>query len=134
VLDLGTGSGLLAVAALKLGAREVTALDLDPVAIESARLHARLNEVPLRLVRGDGGGPFRPRSFDLVLANLSAGLLHERRGEITGLLAPRGSLILSGMLVSDAAALAEAYAPAGLVRRKRRGEWAALVVAPGKAR
>jgi ribosomal protein L11 methyltransferase len=128
VLDLGTGSGLLAVAAIKLGARSVTAVDLDPLALESARLHARLNQVELRLLRGDGGSAFRPRAFDTVLANLTAALLHERLDEITRLRAKDGVLVLSGMLEEDAPALARAYGGRGRVGRRREGEWAALVV------
>jgi ribosomal protein L11 methyltransferase len=128
VLDLGTGSGLLAVAAVKLGARSVTALDLDPLALEAARLHARLNQVELRLLRADGGSSLRAGAFDTVLANLTAALLRERRDEITRLRAAGGALVLSGMLGKDAGALARAYAGRGRVERRRDGEWAALVV------
>ncbi|HWW92224.1 MAG TPA: 50S ribosomal protein L11 methyltransferase [Vicinamibacteria bacterium] len=128
VLDIGTGSGLLAVAAAKLGARLVIALDLDPLALEAARLHARLNRVELRLLRADGGSPFRAGAFDTVLANLTAALLHERRDEITRLRAPGGALVLSGMLDEDARALTRAYAGRGRVEQRREGEWAALVV------
>ena len=128
VLDLGTGSGLLAVAAAKLGARSVTALDLDPLALDAARLHARLNQVDLRLLRADGGSCFRAEAFDTVLANLTAALLLERQVEISRLPAVGGALILSGMLERDAGALARAYAGRGRVERRREGEWAALVV------
>ena len=55
VVDVGSGTGILAVAAALLGARPVTATDIDPEAIESAGLHARMNAVDLHLVRGDGG-------------------------------------------------------------------------------
>jgi ribosomal protein L11 methylase PrmA len=87
-----------------------------------------LNQVQLRLLRADGGSPFRPGAFDTVLANLTAALLYERRDEITCLRAQGGVLVLSGMLEKDAAALARAYAGRGRVGRRREGEWAALVV------
>jgi ribosomal protein L11 methyltransferase len=128
VLDLGTGAGLLAVAAAKLGARAVTALDIDPEAIESARLQVRLNQVEVRLLRADGGRPLRGGVFDLICANLTVPLLRERRDEMARLLAPGGTLILSGMLAVDAPGLAAAYAGLGVVRPGQEGEWAALLV------
>jgi ribosomal protein L11 methyltransferase len=125
VLDLGTGSGILAVAAARLGAPRVTAVDLDPEAIASARHHARLNGVALRLVRADLARALRPGAFDLVLANVSATLLLERRHEILALEAP--VLVLSGLLVADARAVREAYGRAGDVELRQEGEWAALL-------
>jgi ribosomal protein L11 methyltransferase len=126
VLDLGTGTGLLAVAARRLGARVVVAVDIDPDAIGSARLHARLNAVDLAVVRADGGGAFRARAFDLVIANLSAPLLRQRAGEITALAGPEGALVLSGLLAEDVADIAAAYAPLRPLETRMDGEWACL--------
>jgi ribosomal protein L11 methyltransferase len=126
VLDLGAGSGILGIAAARLGARAVTAVDLDPEAIASARHHARLNRVDLRLVQADLAAPFRPGGFDLVVANISAALLLERRDELLALEAP--ALMLSGLLAGDAPALRDAYQPAGDVEARRDGEWVALLV------
>lgn len=128
VLDLGAGTGLLAVAASRLGARAVVAADLDPEAVDSARLHASLNRVALSVVRGDGGRPFRAGSFDLVLANLTAPLLLERRREIAELAAPAATLVLSGFLDGDLAEIRSGYASSGSAEAVRDGEWAALVV------
>jgi ribosomal protein L11 methyltransferase len=125
-LDLGTGAGLLAVAAAKRGAGTVLGLDNDPEALEVARAHAALNRVPLALVRGDGGKPFRRHSFELVLANLMASLLLERRDEIASLLAPRGALVLSGVLEHEVGAIASAYKDLGAPLVRREGEWASL--------
>lgn len=127
VLDLGTGTGLLAVAARRLGARVAVAADIDPEAIDSARLHARLNDVDLAVVRADGGSAFRARAFDLVVANLSAPLLRQRAFEITALPAAHGSLVLSGLLAEDVADIAAAYAPLGPLQTRTDGEWACLV-------
>lgn len=133
VLDVGAGSGLLGVAALKLGALSATAVDLDAEAVASARCHARLNGVPLQIVHGDGGRPFAAAAFDVVLANLSASLLLERRDELLRLPRPEGRLILSGFLHEDFGELRAAYAPAGrLAAERREGEWAALLLGPAR--
>jgi ribosomal protein L11 methyltransferase len=127
VLDVGAGTGILAIAALRLGARLAAAVDLDPEATASCVAHARLNQTPLVTVQGDGGRAFRPARFDVVLANLMAPLLIERAGELCALGAPGAALILSGLLVEDVPAVAAAYT-AGTVEARADGEWAALVV------
>ena len=103
------------------------AADIDPDAIGSARLHARLNAVDLAVVRADGGAAFRARAFDLVIANLSAPLLQQRAGEITALAGPEGALVLSGLLAEDVADIAAAYAPLGPIETRLDGEWACLI-------
>jgi ribosomal protein L11 methyltransferase len=128
VLDVGTGSGILGVAAALRGARHVVAVDIDAEALHCARRHSALNRVSLRLVRGDGTAAVRPRSFDLVLANLSAALLYEDRDQIVAACAPGGHLVLSGFLGEDAGRLAQAYERAGAAERLDEGEWSALVV------
>jgi ribosomal protein L11 methyltransferase len=125
-LDVGTGAGLLAVAAAKRGAHTVVGVDNDPEATRSARQHAALNEVRLSVVLADGGCSFRPGLFDLVLANLMAPLLRERRDELCSLLAPAGVLVLSGILASEAGEVASAYSTLATPRLSRDGEWAAL--------
>lgn len=134
VLDLGAGSAILAVAAARLGAASATAADLDAEAIASARSHASLNDVPLRIVQADGASAFRPGAFDLVVANLSASLLRERQNEILPLLRSGGLLIFSGFLVGDLPELRAAYVGAGRVTQRSDGEWAALVLARGPRR
>jgi ribosomal protein L11 methyltransferase len=127
VLDLGTGTGILGIAAARLGSPSVTALDRDPDALDQARLHARLNAVELRLVCGDLTRPLRPVRFDVVTANLTAGLLVEGMEGILGHVGGGGRLILSGLLETDLPALLPTLGP--LPRAiLRDGEWAALVV------
>jgi ribosomal protein L11 methyltransferase len=126
VLDLGAGTGLLALAAARLGASSVVAADLDPEATRSAQAHARLNGVRLSVVRADGGRAFRHGTFDLVVANLTAPLLVDRAPEIADLRAPRGTLILSGLLDSDLREVREAYRRCGPGTERRDGEWVAL--------
>jgi ribosomal protein L11 methyltransferase len=105
----------------------VTAVDIDPDAVASARHHAGLNRAPLAVVRADGGRAFRPASFDLLLANLTAPLLRERTLEIAPLLAPGGTLVLSGMLVEDLPGVHAAYAAFEPLETRVEGGWAALI-------
>jgi ribosomal protein L11 methyltransferase len=126
-LDLGSGTGLLAIAAWQLGAVPVIASDIDPEATASSRLHARLNEAPVAVFRADGGRGFRAGIFDLVVANLMAPLLIERADEIRRLLAPAGVLVLSGLLRDDAPAVSAAFAACGPAAELHDGEWVALV-------
>jgi ribosomal protein L11 methyltransferase len=132
-LDLGAGTGLLSVAAVRLGSSFVCASDLDPEANAASRHHASLNTVRLAVVRADGGRGFLPGTFDLVLANLMALLLVDRAAEIRALLAPGGALVLSGLLVEDVPFVRAAFERDGTATRCREasviveGEWAALV-------
>jgi ribosomal protein L11 methyltransferase len=128
VLDLGAGSGILAIAALRLGAQRATAIDLDPEALASAAHHARLNGVGPDLLLGDGASPFRAAAFDTIVANVSAPLLWSRSRELVALLRPAGALVLSGFLREDVPRLCDAYSFAGPARAASEGEWAALVV------
>lgn len=129
VLDLGTGSGILAVAALLLGAGAAVGIDVDPDALPAARDHVALNRVPVRLVRGDGARCVRPGLFDLVLANISAPLLVERAHEIAGACRPGGEVVLAGLLRLDVPAVRAAWEPlAASVHVRTDGDWASLVV------
>jgi ribosomal protein L11 methyltransferase len=128
VIDVGAGTGILAIAALRLGTRLSVATDFDPEASASAALHARLNQVPLRVVEADGGRPFSPGSFDAVLANLMAPLLIERADELAALGAEDAVLILSGLLTEDVEAVSQTYRRFGVVESRTDGEWAALRV------
>ena len=128
VIDVGAGTGLLAVAALRLGARSAVAADIDPEATASSALHARLNRVSLHVVEADGGRGFERGVFDVVLANLMAPLLVERADELRALGAPGATLVLSGLLSEDVQILDGAYARFGAVEVRLDGEWAALRV------
>ncbi|MDX1482648.1 MAG: 50S ribosomal protein L11 methyltransferase [Woeseiaceae bacterium] len=109
VLDFGCGSGILAIAALKLGAREAVAIDIDPQAVAATQRNATLNGVEQRLhaclasASEDCGG------FDLVVANILAKPLTEMAEALTDRLKEGGSLLLSGILENQADALARAY-------------------------
>jgi len=127
VLDVGTGTGLLAIAAMRLGASAAFAVDNDPECTAAARNHADLNAARIRVVRGDGAAAFRPAAFDVVVANITAPLLAARCEEIATRLAPSGVLVLSGLLAEDVRAITSAYGTLGPSRVLADGEWAALV-------
>ena len=127
-IDVGTGTGILAIAAARLGWRAPVAVDLDAEALDSARSHAALNGASIALVRADGGAAFASGAFDLVLANLTAPLLLERCHEIGRLAAPGAAIVLAGLLLEDVDSLVRRYASFGAVSTEVDGEWASLVV------
>lgn len=137
VLDLGTGSGVLALAAAALGAREVTGIDIDGDAIEAARQSAALNpfgaQVQLR-VSDVFTEPCAP--VDLVLANLTGAMLVRTTTQLARLVAPDGVLVLSGFMLDERNLVEAAFAEAGFSPRERFDEdgWCAGVFrAPGLA-
>jgi ribosomal protein L11 methyltransferase len=129
VLDLGTGSGILALAAARLGAASVLALDTDPLAVRAARENVRLNglEAIVRVEEGTlqaGVGP-----FDVVVANISAPVIVELTRAMATALKPGGVLIAGGFSEVRAAEVAAALTAAGLAveRTLSDGEWRTLV-------
>lgn len=130
VLDVGTGSGILAIAARRLGVSLAVGIELDPDALPAARDHVALNDGGVFLVRGDGARAIRPGAFDVVLANIAAPLLIERARELCAACRPGGDLVLAGILGVDADAVREAFAPMadGAIEVRSDGEWAALVL------
>lgn len=118
-LDIGTGSGVLAIAAALLGARDVLALEADGLSCESARRNVVTNGVGDRVrVRELMVGPAELRRLPrcgLILANLEAGLLRQLMPALRDRLAPRGTLIVSGTTTGERAALLETAAAAGLM-------------------
>lgn len=128
VLDVGCGSGILAIAALKLGAALATGLDTDPIAIESTARNARMNGLARRVrVRG-GSLPSGEAPFEVVLANLIAGVLVQLAGALHDELVPGGTLLASGIFVDREPDARAAFEAAGLPVRGRwaEGDWVAL--------
>ena len=128
-LDIGTGSGILAIAAVKLGYQPVSALDFDPEAVRVARANARVNQTgqKIKIVRGNVTGlPLRPaRKYDLVCANLISNLLIAERRRIVAQMNRGGILVLAGILRSEFAEVQQAYENSGLelLRCKIGKEW-----------
>ena len=109
MIDFGCGSGVLAIAALKLGATSAIAVDHDPQAVLATRDNAERNRVADRIevLRSD---EFAGRTADLVLANILANILIDLSPQILGLLNPGGQLVMSGILQAQAGAVTRAYA------------------------
>jgi ribosomal protein L11 methyltransferase len=127
VADLGTGTGVLAIAARKLGAREVFACDFDPFAVVAAARNAARNDTPEILIKEQDVLKWKPRKkgHDVVLANLFSTVLIEAWPVIAKSLAPGGDLIVSGILATQAWDVFTAAASNGLGFTKviRKGKW-----------
>jgi ribosomal protein L11 methyltransferase len=129
VLDVGTGSGVLALAARRLGAARAIGIDSDPDAIESARDNLRLNPdaTLIEFEIADLSASPLPQA-DLVTANLTGGLLVRSAPLLLGAVRPGGVLILSGILAQERDAVRGAFAAAAVVDERQEDEWVALVM------
>lgn len=134
VLDLGTGSGILSIAAAKLGAASVLALDVDPVAVTSAQENAQRNDVNRVVIVGLGSlaeaQARREDGFDLVLVNILAEVIIRLLDKgLAGIARPGGLFAFSGILSSREADLLEMMRGEGLipVERQQEDDWVALV-------
>lgn len=128
VLDVGCGSGILSIAAVKLGGTRALGVDIDPVAVEATLANARHNRVGKRVRAREGSVPSEEGPFDTVLANLIAGVLTEIAPDLAAELVPGGTLIGSGIFVDREAATRAALEAAGLTitGRRQESDWVAL--------
>jgi ribosomal protein L11 methyltransferase len=108
VLDYGCGSGILAIGAALHGARAIDAVDIDPAAVQSTRANAAANRVPLARC---GAPALAQGTYGVVLANILATPLKLLAPLLSAHVAPRGHLVLAGILARQADELAQAYAP-----------------------
>jgi ribosomal protein L11 methyltransferase len=128
LLDLGTGSGILAVAGRLLGAKRAEAGDFDPHAVRTAKENIRANEVKGILVKRMDVRRWEPeRTWEVVTANLFSGLLIEVAPKIAASIAPGGALIFSGVLREQEPEVVAAFQQCGLKieRIVRKGKWIA---------
>lgn len=133
VLDLGTGSGVLAIAAAKLARCPVLATDIDPVATRVARANAKLNGCA-GWIRFETAAGFADRAFaeegpfDLIVANILARPLMSMATDITAHLAPGGRVVLSGILATQRRMVLAGFRTAGLFHRRTiwRDEWVTM--------
>jgi ribosomal protein L11 methyltransferase len=123
ILDIGTGSGVLAIAAARALHARVTASDIDPIAVDAARKNGRLNHAPnIRFVHAAGASVralTQAAPYDLIFANILLGPLLRLARPIRTLSAPGGHVVLSGLLPSHANAALAAYRAQGFVLRRR---------------
>lgn len=131
VLDLGTGSGILALAAAKLGAAAVTALDIDPVAVDAARANIAANHLTggIALAQGTLPRPEPGPTYGLIVANIIARVIRELAPHLAAALSPSGTLIASGILAERQAEVSSALNEVGLrvFECRQSGDWVALV-------
>jgi len=131
-LDVGAGSGILAISAAKLGYTPVHAVELDPQAVRIAVLNARKNRVAksVSIICKDLAR-FRPRfSYDLICANLIFDLLIETRRKLVGFLNPGGHLVIAGILRSQMTRVIRAFSESGAktISRRAEAEWESAVL------
>ena len=134
-LDLGTGSGILAIALAKGFGSRVIASDIDPVAADVATRNAEINRVSHRIMTVVSAGFDHPTLrglYDLVVANILAEPLTEMAPDICASVSGNGRVILSGLLATQADSVASAYEPHGLKVEDslRLREWVTLVLTP----
>ena len=135
VLDVGTGSGVLALAAWKLGARDVVAADCDLDALQSASENLRLNGADLAIglqhwELGTASPIVGTGRFELLFANLTGAMLERNASALVALVSPGGHLIISGFQRDEEEAVLSAFARAGAGRSERMEEdsWVACVL------
>jgi len=128
VVDVGTGSGVLAIAAWKLGARQVTAIDNDPDALTNARENVDRNGADEAVTVSEVDlttASLEPA--DLVLANLTGAILQRHAQALRALATPRGNVIVSGFTTEEEDGVVRAFGVA-VRERAQEGEWIALVL------
>ena len=128
VLDVGCGSGILAIAAAKMGAN-VDACDTDPVSVGNTLENCDLNDVDLRHV-WEGSVSKTSETYDVLIANIVADVLVFIERDLKKALRPGGLLILSGILDKYEAKILDAYDDMTVVERIQNDEWVTLVVTP----
>jgi ribosomal protein L11 methyltransferase len=137
VVDFGCGSGILGIAALKLGAAQLLAVDNDPQALTATADNAERNGIDAAQLEiclpGDYDRQAWAGSADIVIANILAGPLAELAEELCDLITPGGTLLLAGLLEQQASALIASYAPRLVLSvRAQKDEWVCLHgVGPG---
>jgi ribosomal protein L11 methyltransferase len=135
VLDIGTGSGVLAIAAARALKRPIASGDIDPIAVEAARANAVLNRAGayvMPVVAKGVGHPalYAQKNYDLVFANILARPLIKLAPQIAAVASPDADIVLSGLLAHDVAGVLNAYALQGwhLTKRINLEGWAALLL------
>lgn len=129
VLDLGTGSGVLAMAAAVLGTRDVRGVDIDADAIAAAARSAALNTLPVP-VHFDTADVFvtPPPAADLVLANLTGAMLIRSADAITAMVMPHGTLVISGFMAYERPGVERAFPAFDVAARGQEDEWCSAVL------
>jgi ribosomal protein L11 methyltransferase len=135
LLDVGTGTGILAIAAALLADESrIVAIDVDPLAVEVAKENLEINHVEDRIAVLEGQpAEFAGQGFDVVVANLTAEVIIALTGDLAACLNPGGSMILSGILTTLREDVERSLAEAGwkIIERGEAGEWSMVVAQRG---
>ena len=129
VLDVGTGTGILAIGAAKVGAKNIIGTDIDPVAVKVARKNVKLNKVSLSLTTRELGKV--PGEFNTVFANILAGELMRLADKLTKKVKKGGYLILSGILTTEAKEVRDHFLSEKKFEKYKnykQGEWSCIVL------
>jgi len=127
VIDYGCGSGILAIAALKLGANQVMAIDHDPQALDATRQNGERNQLAPSELKTCLPDDFVPQQVDVVIANILAKPLIELAPRLSTFVKQGGQILLSGILIEQAEHVAEAYKPWFLMKNSvSKQEWVRL--------
>ncbi len=132
VLDLGCGSGILSIAAVKLGAERAVGFEIDPIAVKAGRANIDLNRAAdsVELIHGTLPSPRAPAgSFDCVFANISARVVTDLAARIVECIAPGGRLLVSGVIEKHLDGVTDALIAEGatIERQEIDGDWVALL-------
>ncbi|MCM1378420.1 MAG: 50S ribosomal protein L11 methyltransferase [Clostridium sp.] len=130
IIDMGTGTGILALLAKKLGAESATGIEIDPAAYENAVENARLNDCDIRLLLGDASRLSETPPADILLANINRNIILGDIAAYAASLKEYGTMYLSGFYPQDAPMIEEAAEKLGLKSRglTTLGEWASLTL------
>jgi ribosomal protein L11 methyltransferase len=129
VLDFGTGTGILAICAVKMGAKEVTAIDNDQWSIENARENFEKNDCGgIELIKADKID--EGKKYDLILANINRNVILDNLGSMKNCLPPGGQILLSGLLRTDEDVIVEHCQRLSFVilRKTGKGEWVSFLL------
>lgn len=126
ILDVGTGSGILSIAAVMLGAERATALDVDPAALQNARHNATLNNVLDRIFFEERSIQATDQGYDIVIANIFAETIVELSELLKDAVTPGGYLVLSGIMTPKAAMVEEVMGDFDRLGKVAEGNWVTL--------
>jgi ribosomal protein L11 methyltransferase len=128
VIDYGCGSGILAIAALKMGATHALGVDIDPQALQASKQNAKLNLVGNSLQLALPGDVPEESKADIIFANILAGTLVELKSQLLGYRKPMGVLILSGVLQSQKALIVKEFNNGNSIQVVSDGDWLMMSV------
>ena len=128
VIDYGCGSGILAIASLKLGASAATGIDIDPHALKASRSNAEQNNVSNALQLFLPSDQPKPLKADLIFANILANTLIDLKDSLLAMRSEQGTLILSGILKDQADNIRTAFSPGNSITTVSDGDWVMMTV------